>query len=220
MPPLEAPFADDLPAILDRIEALPRHERRQLVAIAGTPAGGKSTIAALLTKALQDRGISAATVPMDGFHLDNRILSERDLLARKGAPETFDAAGFITLMTRLRTEAEVIYPVFDRQRDISVAGAERMDPGCDIAIVEGNYLLFDEAPWSALSDLWDLTIWVDTRIDTVLDRCVARWLAHGHTPEAARARALGNDVANAERIIAAARPADITIPDRTPAKTA
>ena len=146
---------------------------------------------------------------MDGFHLDNAVLQGRGLLSRKGAPETFDAEGFVELIRRVKAGGEVVYPTFDRTRDLSVAGAAVIDAGCDVAVVEGNYFLFDEAPWRSLAGLWDISIWYDTPESVLLERCVQRWLDHDHRPEDARARAAGNDMVNARRIIGARLPADV-----------
>lgn len=202
----------EVPAeIVSRIQALPLRRRRRLVAVAGPPASGKSTTAAALTAALKAAGAHAECVPMDGFHLDNRILDSRDLRARKGAPETFDADGFIALMQRFLEDEEVVYPLFDRARDIAIAGAGVVTAACDLVVIEGNYLLFDEEPWSRLIDIWDHSIWVDVSEDTVVARCTARWLEHGHAPEAARARAEGNDLRNARRIFGARLPADTIV---------
>lgn len=198
--------------VLTRLRNLPGGTRK-LIAIAGAPASGKSVISAALRDLLQQDGIAVEVVPMDGFHLDNALLDARGLRARKGAPETFDVAGFIALIHRLKREEEVVYPLFDRARDLSIAGAGVIAPECDMVIIEGNYLLFDEQPWSELVGLWDYSIWLDTPVETVRQRCISRWLTHGHDPEAARLRAEGNDLANARRIIAARLRADLTLSD-------
>lgn len=214
---MNSPEVMDVAAIgqlVHRITSLPRSSGRRLVAVAGVPAGGKSLLAANITAAVNDTGRAARAIPMDGFHLDNDILDARGLRARKGAPETFDAEGFIHLMHRLKDGGEVVYPLFDRSRDLAVAGAAVIEADCDMAIVEGNYLLFNEAPWSSLSQLWDISVWLDTPEDVLLDRCVRRWLDHDHTPEAALARAESNDLPNARRIIGARLAADVTISGR------
>lgn len=200
-------FAD----LVQRICELPRTDRRWLIAVAGAPAGGKSVLAANLTIAVNQAGRKARAIPMDGFHLDNSILDARELRASKGAPETFDADGFINLMHRLKGGGEVIYPLFDRNRDIAIAGAEVIDADCDIAIIEGNYLLFNEPPWTALAPLWDLTVWLDTPEDVLRDRLVQRWLDHDHTPAEALARAESNDLPNARRILKNRNSADVTL---------
>ncbi|MFN7003035.1 MAG: nucleoside/nucleotide kinase family protein [Roseinatronobacter sp.] len=209
----ETPQLPPLPTdLLTRVGAL-QGTGRKLIAVAGPPASGKSVLGSALCSALRHDGHKAELVPMDGFHLDNRLLAARGLLSRKGAPETFDVAGFLALVHRLRTGAEVIYPIFDRTRDLSIAGAGVITPDCDFVIIEGNYLLFDEAPWSDLARIWDFSIWLDTPEATVLQRCISRWTLHGHNPDAARQRAEGNDLANARRIIASRLPADMVLAD-------
>ena len=198
-----------------RILALPKGGGRCLVAIAGAPASGKSMLAASLTEAVNHAGRTARAIPMDGFHLDNRLLDTRGLRARKGAPETFDAEGFIALMHRLKGGGDIVYPLFDRERDIAIAGAAVIEADCDMAIIEGNYLLLDEDPWRELSPLWDLSVWLDTPEAVLRERCIQRWLDHDHTPEAARARAEGNDLVNAKRIIKARLKADEALLDDT-----
>lgn len=194
--------------ITARIAELARTGKRIIVAVAGPAGSGKSTVAEALADAL---GPTAAVVPMDGFHLDNRVLEARGLLPRKGAPETFDADGFVTLLQRLKTHDEVVIPVFDRQRDIAIAGAQVIDASHRILLVEGSYLLLDTPPWSQLAPLWDLTIALDVPIDVLEQRLIDRWLAHDHTADQAKARALANDIPNARYVIAHAHPAQITL---------
>ncbi|HSF93012.1 MAG TPA: hypothetical protein VLA51_12530, partial [Paracoccaceae bacterium] len=128
-------------ALLEKVLAAPRSGKRRLVALAGPPASGKSTLAETLCEKLNAAGCKTQVVPMDGFHLDNSILIERGLLPRKGAPETFDAEGFASLIARIKNTSEVFYPTFDRTRDIAVAGTGFVPKDCDTVVVEGNYLL-------------------------------------------------------------------------------
>jgi len=191
-----------------RVGGLRPKRRRALVAIAGAPGSGKSTLAERLVQGL---GARAALVPMDGFHLDNRVLGPRGLLPRKGAPESFDAAGFVHMVGRLATEEEVMIPVFDRDRDIAISGAAVVGPDVQVAVIEGNYLLLDEAPWSGLQPLWDVTVMLDVPMDELRRRLVQRWIDHDHTPEQAEARALSNDLPNAERVVRDSVAADLTV---------
>ena len=176
-----------------------RFERTDLV--------GLDETAALLRDAA---GRPARAIPMDGFHLDNGLLETRGLVARKGAPETFDAQGFIHMMHRLKQGGEVVYPLFDRSRDLAVAGTASIEAECDVAIVEGNYLLFGEDPWQSLKPLWDLSVWLDTPEEVLRGRLLQRWFDHGHTPDEALARAERNDLPNARRILAGRLEADVT----------
>lgn len=179
--------------------------------MAGAPGSGKSTFAANLAAHLGARGSHTAVVPMDGFHLDNRLLDADGSRARKGSPDTFDAAGLLRLVTALQSDQAVVYPLFDRARDIAVAGAGRVSAQVKTVVIEGNYLLLNQAPWSALAQHWALAISLSPPRDILEQRLLQRWLDHGMSPEDARARAIGNDMKNADLIAAGQRPADITL---------
>ncbi len=183
---------------------------RQLVAITGAPGCGKSTLASELARRLNAQRLKSIVVPMDGFHLDNAILETRGLTQRKGAPETFDAPGFIRLIKALKTGDEVFAPKFDRTRDIAIAGAVAVPVDAKIVIVEGNYLMFDEPPWSALSALWDVTARLDVPMPELRARLIHRWLSLNHSRAVATRRAEGNDIPNAQRVIDRALPCDFT----------
>ena len=197
-------------------QVLPRlpKGRRGLVALAGAPGSGKSTLAARLAKALTAAGRRALVVPMDGFHLDNRLLDARGLRARKGAPETFDLAGWHHLVMRLRSAPNVIYPLFDRARDLAVAGAGEVGRDCDTVVLEGNYLLFDAEGWRELAPQWDVAVRLDVPEPELRRRLVQRWLDFGLSQDEAAARADGNDMANARLLADHALPADLIWPPR------
>jgi pantothenate kinase len=183
---------------------------RLVVAIAGPPGAGKSSLAAALVPLLPDG--AATIVSMDGFHYDNAVLAARRLSAVKGAPETFDFDGLRHALERLRrADADVAIPVFDRQADMARAGAAVVSPATRFVLVEGNYLLFDESPWYGLSPLFDVTVWLDVPMTELERRLVARWIEHGLSPDEARNRAFGNDLPNARRVLASRRAPDLTI---------
>ena len=182
-----------LTAVMTRIRALPPTEHRQLIAIAGPPASGKSTLA----EAVAENMPNACVVPMDGFHLDNRILTARKLLHRKGAPETFDVDGFRALLARLREEREVIYPLFDRNLDRAIAGAGSVGTTTRTVVVEGNYLLLDAPGWHALRPLWDFAAYLAVPQDVLRARLMQRWHSHGYSPEDALRKTETNDLPNA-----------------------
>ncbi|SLN48147.1 Pantothenate kinase [Aquimixticola soesokkakensis] len=193
------------------LRAGPSEMIRYRIAIAGAPASGKSTLADVLCERLNAQGRRAKVVPMDGFHLDNALLEARGLLARKGAPETFDAGGFARLVRAIGTDPEVFIPLFDRARDLSLNGADVISADTEIAIFEGNYLLFDDENWRELASLWDLSICLDVPERVLRARLVQRWLDHGLSAEAALQRAESNDLPNAARVRAAPLEADITL---------
>jgi pantothenate kinase len=195
----------------DRIQPLREGPSRVLVAIAGPPASGKTTLAAELARRLNAQKCETAVVPQDGFHLDNQVLEARGDLSRKGAPHTFDGAGFVHLIRRLKERVDVAVPEFDRTRDIAIAGARIVPASTEVIIVEGNYLLFDDAPWFNLAPMWTMSVHLDVPIQELRARLIARWLGHGLSSAAATRRATTNDVPNAQSVIDKALPATLTL---------
>ena len=183
---------------------------RCIVAIAGAPAAGKSTISEALVELLPEG--SAIVVPMDGFHFDDAVLEKRGLRSRKGAPETFDLGGFRHLLGRIREgEDGIAIPIFDRNMELSRAAAAVVDADKRFILVEGNYLLLDEEPWSGLAELFDLTIFLDVPRDELERRLVERWRAHGRSEADGRAWIDSNDLPNVDRVLLHRRAADLTI---------
>ncbi|MGJ8611511.1 MAG: sugar transporter, partial [Octadecabacter sp.] len=151
--------------LADRIKPLRAGPSRVIVAISGPPASGKTTLADELARRLNAQKCETVVVPQDGFHLDNQVLEARGQLNRKGAPHTFDGAGFVHTIRRLKERADVAVPVFDRARDIAIAGARIIPATAEVIIVEGNYLLYDEAPWFNLASLWTLSVRLDVPME-------------------------------------------------------
>lgn len=212
-PPSSSPA--DVPVVepdelLDRIRAAAASGGRLLVGVAGAPGSGKSTTAAWLARRLD----GAVVVPMDGFHLAQAVLDAAGTAERKGAPHTFDAAGFVNLLGRLRAPrlGEVVYaPRFDRDLEEPIAGAIAVADDVDIVVVEGNYLLVDEPPWDQVRPLLDVAVHVEVEAALRLERLVARHVAHGRTPEQARRWVEHNDELNAALVEAHRTRADALI---------
>ena len=190
---------------------------RFVVAVIGAPGAGKSTLATSLIDAVEAlAGERPAYLPMDGFHLDNAVLERRGLLPRKGAPNTFDAAGYRAALERVRAgREEVLLPAFDRELDLARAGAIVVGTAQRLVVTEGNYLLVEAPPWDRISELIDLSIMLEVDRAELERRLVARWLGYGLGPEAARARARDNDLVNADYVIANSRAADIVLRNQT-----
>lgn len=185
---------------------------RVIVGLSGCPGAGKSTLSARLLDAL---GADAVVVPMDGFHLDNPVLEAHGTRHRKGAPETFDAAGYAALLGRLRAQRadEVVFaPRYDRSASASIAGAIEIGPSIPVVITEGNYLLLDREPWRSARRHLDACWYVDIADEVRLPRLIARHVSFGKTPEAAEEWVTRSDEANAALVKASADSADARIP--------
>lgn len=191
--------------------------RRAVLGIAGAPAGGKSTLTDWLVAELSRRRPgSVAHVGMDAFHLANAVLERHDLRAVKGAPHTFDARGYLALLTRLRDRsAETVYaPVFHREIEESIAHEIEIDPDVVLVVTEGNYLLLDSNPWDSVAALLDESWFVSVAEDVRQQRLISRHRSFGLTEEEARERAQGSDLANARLVLGTARSADLIIAER------
>ena len=182
--------------LLDRARALADRPGRTVLGITGPPAAGKSTLAERLVMEL---GVAAAYVPLDGFHLAHQLLVENGTVERKGAPDTFDAAGYVALLRRLRDPAEgtVYAPRFDRDIEDSIANAIPVPPEVPLVITEGNYLLLRSGPWAQVAGLLDEVWYVDLAEDTRLRRLIGRHMEFGRDSAEARDRATGSDQRNA-----------------------
>jgi pantothenate kinase len=185
---------------------------RYMVGIAGPPGSGKSTLSDQLFEALKGSGETAVVVPMDGFHFDDAILNARGHHFRKGAPHTFDVAGFEVLLKRIKAhEPDIAIPVFDRSMELARAGAGIISANTKFILVEGNYLLLKQPGWERLKPLLDFTISLQVSEVELERRLLARWRGMGFDETGAKAKALGNDIPNARLVLAESAVADLMI---------
>ncbi len=204
---------DDLAARVTRL-ADAAAGRRVLVGVVGAPGSGKSTLAKRLANRLTADGWPAVRVPMDGFHLADVALAERRLLDRKGAPETFDAHGYLNLLRRLRAETgnDVLAPGFERDLEQPIAASITVAPSHRVVVTEGNYLLDDADPWPDVRAELDAVWFVDLDDGRRRSRLVDRHVKHGKTREAAQAWVDEVDEPNARRVLARSGTADLVVP--------
>ena len=186
---------------------------RRVLGIAGAPGAGKSTLTALLARELPED--SCVVVPMDGFHLADVALDRLGRRNRKGAPDTFDAAGYAALLQRIRAQRPedppVWAPQFERDLEQPLAGAIEVAGRVPLVITEGNYLLLDEGPFALVRGLLDACWFVEPPEDLRHERLIARHVEFGKPPAAARDWALGPDEANARLVAATAARADAVV---------
>ncbi|MFH9670811.1 nucleoside/nucleotide kinase family protein [Streptomyces sp. NPDC017405] len=205
------PTFDDL---LVRARSLTRGGRRALLGIAGSPGAGKTTLAERLVATLNGDGPPwAAHVPMDGFHLADAELDRLGRRDRKGAPDTFDAAGYAALLRRLREETDgVVYaPAFERVLEQPLAGAIPVPPEARLVVTEGNYLLLTEGSWARVRPCLDEVWFCETAEDERIRRLVARHEEFGKEHAAAVAWVRGTDQRNADLVAATRDRADLVV---------
>ncbi|MFG2210890.1 nucleoside/nucleotide kinase family protein [Streptomyces sp. NPDC048638] len=201
----------DLLSRARRLAASAHPGRRRLLGIAGPPGAGKSTLAAHLVAELDGE---AVLVPMDGFHLAGAELRRLGRTGRKGAPDTFDAAGYAALLARLRSpepDSAVYAPAFDRRLEEPVAGSIPVAPHIPLVVTEGNYLLLDSTPWAPVRALLDEVWYVDLGTPERVRRLVDRHARFGRPRDDAERFVRTSDEANARTVAAGRDRADLVV---------
>ena len=176
-------------------------KKRYFIALAGPPASGKSTISEKLNEDLNIKGFPSDILQMDGFHLDDAILSSQNLLPRKGSPETFDVMGLKSFLIRLANEPEVIVPIFDRSLELSRSSAVTISENKKIIIVEGNYLLLNSQPWNELNNYFDSRVMIHCEESVLEKRLIDRWKGFNLTQDQINQKVYENDLPNGVDVI-------------------
>lgn len=187
---------------------------RFLLGVCGAPGAGKSTMAIRIAGEL---GPDAVVVPMDGFHLASTVIRDTPLATRRGAPDTFDGAGFVALLRRIRNQRDpVVYaPRYERAIEDPIAGAIAVPAEASIVIVEGNYLLYPEPPWNSVAGLLDETWYVEHADDrTRIERLIARHVRFGKSESESFRWVHESDQRNAELIAAGRALADVILTEQ------
>lgn len=205
--------------LLRRARSLAGNDDRVLLGIAGAPGSGKTSFAVSLVAALRagpPSGLGAEAVaylPMDGFHLSDGALDRLGHRDRKGAPETFDVAGYANLLRRLRSgERDVIYaPAFERDLEQPIAGSIAIVPSARLVVTEGNYLLLDDGSWPAVRAQLDEVWFVEVDQAVRRARLMRRHEQFGKTHDEAVAWVDRVDEPNAALIAASRVRADLVV---------
>jgi len=202
--------AHNFSELLARARTLAVGEHRRILAIVGAPGSGKSTLADRLAQRL---GEDAVVVPMDGFHLSDQELTRLGRRERKGAPDTFDVAGYISLLRRLREDQSttVYAPEFNREAEMSVAGAIPIQPQVPLVVTEGNYLLLQSHGWGDVRPLIDEAWFLLPDEKTRVDRLIQRHIDFGKSPRAAHDWFEGSDRHNGELVAQTRHQADVLV---------
>ena len=191
------------------------NKKKQIIAISGPPGAGKSYLSNIILKKynenLIDKKKHAVILPMDGYHLDNKELSEAGLFDKKGSEPSFNSEKFARDLYIVSQNKDIKIPGFDRKLDKTIADQISITSETPLVIVEGNYLLINKSPWSSCIDLYDLKIFINPGIDVLRERLIQRWLDFGFDINQAHKRANENDLINAEFVLQNSSKIDIEI---------
>ena len=176
-------------------------KNRYFIALSGPPASGKSTISEKIIQDLNSKGHQASVLQMDGFHLDDQILKDRNLISKKGAPETFDVMGLISFLSRLQNEPEVIVPIFDRSLELSRSSATIIPKETKVIVVEGNYLLLKSKPWDNLQKFFDVSVMISCEEKVLEKRLLDRWKSFNLSKEDTYQKVYQNDLPNGLNVL-------------------
>ena len=195
--------------------------QRIIVAIAGPPGVGKTTMAQKLSELINKQHTGMCSIlPMDGYHFDDIYLEQMAWRERKGASHTFDVGGLAHMLNRLEVnnEKQIAVPVFDRSIEIVRAGARMIPQSVSIVLAEGNYLLLKQAPWDKLAVYFDTTVMLKASLITLEKRLYNRWVEHGLSSDEIASKLNENDLPNVEMVVNMSTTADYFIQTDEPGK--
>lgn len=149
-----------------------------IIGVGGSVAVGKSTTARVLQVLLQ-RWESSPRVDLittDGFLLPTSELERRRLMHRKGFPESYDQAGLLRFVTKVKSGARnVAAPVYSHEAYDRIPDQFEVVNQPDILIVEGLNVL-QTGPTLMVSDLFDFSVYVDASREDIEDWYISRFL--------------------------------------------
>ena len=176
-------------------------KNRYFISLSGPPASGKSTISEKIINDLNSKGYQSSILQMDGFHLDDQILKNQNLISKKGAPETFDVMGLVSFLSRLQKEPEVIVPIFDRSLELSRSSATIITNETRVMVVEGNYLLLKSKPWNILHKFFDVRLMINSEEKILEKRLLDRWKNFNLSKDEIHQKVYQNDLPNGLNVL-------------------
>ena len=151
-------------SVTDTFLGRPTEPVPYVIAIAGSVAVGKSTIARIMQTLLSrwPDHPSVDLVTTDGFLYSNAVLEERDIMHRKGFPESYDRRRLLQFVTDLKAGApEVRAPIYSHLTYDILPDQERIVQQPQIVILEGLNVLQGGGTGTYVSDYFDFSIYVD-----------------------------------------------------------
>jgi pantothenate kinase len=186
-----------------------RNSSNYILAIAGPPGSGKSSLAALFLQMLKKENIPAYILPLDGFHLKNEELQRKPfyqhpsitLYDRKGAKESYNFNQFFRLMEKLKAGDSFYWPSYSRKTHDPVERGIYIKKQRALYIVEGNYLLLTSEPWNSLPAYFHSSIYIHPKKRHLKRRIINRKCRGGYSLLEAKLHYKNTDSRNIDEVM-------------------
>lgn len=142
-----------------------------LIGINGAPGSGKTTIAKLLEKTLNN----SIHLPLDGFHkyLNDLSIEQKK---RRGSPETFDLLKFKESILKLKQTKSGLFPDFDHSKKDPEENKIQINNTHKYVIVEGLWIFLEEIN---IKNLFDIKIYIECKNENMYRRLIKRHIEAG-----------------------------------------
>ncbi|CAJ2509381.1 Uu.00g144070.m01.CDS01 [Anthostomella pinea] len=160
-----------------------KRQKRCLVALAGGPGSGKSTIAEAVADKVSQQHVKCQAISIEGFMKPKSALSEEQL-KKRGAIDTFDGEAVVNMFRTLRARGpghELRVPVFDEEKSDPVPEGQLIEADTEAVIFEGIYMLADREPWRRIEELVDEKWFIHVRPELCRERVTERRTSKGIT---------------------------------------
>jgi type I pantothenate kinase len=137
--------------------------RPYVIAVSGSVAVGKSTFSRVLRALLAQSNRTAELVATDGFLWPTAILEKRDLMGRKGFPESYDLDSMLNFLADLKAgKADLRVPVYSHEVYDIVPGQFQTVNRPELLIFEGlNVLQGSKGSEVVAADYFDFSIYLE-----------------------------------------------------------
>lgn len=171
--------------VLEKFLGVRKQRVPYIISVAGSVAVGKSTSARVLQALLSrwEKGRRVELVTTDGFLLPNQVLRDRDMMKKKGFPQSYDIMNLVRFVSEIKSgKAQVEAPVYSHLIYDIIPGEKQVIEQPDILILEGLNVLqsgmdYPQSPHRVfVSDFVDFSIYVDAEEDLLRQWYINRFL--------------------------------------------
>lgn len=192
---------------------------RVVVGIAGPTGAGKSVVAILFKELSKQASLPfiVEAITIDAYHYPNQFLlshfsAGEPLKQVKGRFDTYNPAALAGDLRAFSSGQSVSFPAYSRKLHDPVQNAIQVEARNVLLIVEGLWLLYDQAGWEEIRPLLDYSIFIDADPARAREPVLKRHVQGGRTLEDAERHYESVDAKNAELVLATKPRANKVIP--------